>query len=406
MQIRKKIPFFITLLITCFTAGSVVSFAADDKKEFEKFKAQQTQGVTEIKDEFEQYKKELEEGFSAYKKAYAEATRVEKKAVKNVWGDYRPGNKKSWVDYDKSGVRTAVNFESGEVELEMIVDEKSSSKKAEEALKKKIFSLLKTSHQDAFKNDRVAQSVEKKMANKPHVKTAKVSNSPILSSLVPEVNQKDDAQLSKVSDKFTKNSRTDTRSAKKTGKKVVRVKFTIPTNAPAKSKKFISRAKKIAEKEKLPLTLVMAVMETESAFNPMAKSGVPAYGLMQIVPRSAGQDATAYLFGKAKILSPSYLYNSDNNIEIGGAYLHVLYFNYLKKIENPVSRLYCAIAAYNTGAGNVAKAFTGKRNINKAAVKINKLSPKQVYKKLRTKLPYEETQHYVKKVSIKMQKYQ
>ena len=405
------------LFISAFLAP-LVGFSADEdatnpkvnpkasQSEFEQFRNQQTSGVDTIKAEFDQYKKELDEGFSAYKKAYKEARKAEKKAVKNVWGDYRPGDNKKWVQYDKGGVRKSVNFESGEVELEIIVDEKSSSDKAEETLKKKIFALLKTSRRQAFENDRVAQAVENKIKDKPQVKTANVAATPMMSSLISQENLKNDKKLVKVSKKYTSQSKTDTRPAKKAGKKVVRVKFKIPTDAPTKSKQFIPSAKKIADKEKLPLTLVMAVMETESAFNPMAKSGVPAYGLMQIVPRSAGQDATAYLFGKAKILSPSYLYDSDNNIKIGAAYLHILYFRYLKKIENPVSRLYCAIAAYNTGAGNVARAFIGTTNIGKASTKINKLTPKQVYQKLRTKLPYEETQRYVKKVSRKMQKYQ
>ncbi|MDH5258978.1 MAG: transglycosylase SLT domain-containing protein, partial [Gammaproteobacteria bacterium] len=358
------------------------------------------------KDEFELYEKQLKEGFAAYKKAYQDAYDADKKTVKNIWGDYRPGDKKKWVEYEEGGIRKSVNFESGEVELEIIVDKKSSDKKAEDAIKKKILSLLLTSRQDAFKNDRVSQAVENKIKDLPQAKTARIADTPIMSALIPDIQLKDRVKVEQAAKKFTGQSKVDVRAAKKPDKKIVRVKFKIPPDAPEKSRQFIATAKKIADKEKLPLTLVMAIMETESAFNPMAKSHVPAYGLMQIVPRSAGQDATEYLFGKSKILSPSYLYNSDNNIKVGGAYLHILYFNYLKKVEDPVSRLYCAIAAYNTGAGNVAKAFTGKTNINKAAIKINKLSPKQVYQKLRKKLPYVETQHYVKKVSQKMEKYQ
>lgn len=393
-------------LLACVCIVPLSCFAANEASEFEQFKNQQAQSARAIKAEFDQYKKDLEAGFSAYKKAYLEAKKAEKKAVKKVWGDYRPGSKKNWVQYDKGGIRKSVNFESGEVVLEMIVDDKASSKNAEQTLKKKISSLLKTSRREAFEKDPVAQAVEKQIKNKPQVKTATVSNLPLMSSLLPPDKLKDEKKLRQIAKRYTAQSSTDTRPAPKSGKKIVRVKFKIPTDAPSKSKQFILPAKKIAEKENLPLTLVMAIMETESAFNPMAKSGVPAYGLMQIVPRSAGRDATAYLFGKAKILSPSYLYDSNRNIEIGGAYLHILYFRYLKKIENPVSRLYCVIAAYNTGAGNVARAFNGTTNINKASAVINRLTPKQVYQKLRAKLPYDETRRYLKKVSRRMPKYQ
>lgn len=382
-----------------------LAFSADGDNAFEQFKAQQTQGVNSLQTEFDQYKKDLEAGFSAYTKAYQEADAVEQKSVKKVWGDYRPGDKKRWVQYDKTGTRQSVDFESGEVELEMIVDQTSSNDKAELALKKKILALLLTSRRDAFKKDNVAQAVEGKLSKMPLVKTAIVSDAPVLSSLISTDKIQNSDGIKKTSVKFANQSQTDTRAAQKPGKKIVRVKFKIPINIPNKSKQFLKKVQAIATKEKVPLALVMAVMETESAFNPMAKSPVPAYGLMQIVPRSAGQDATAYLFGKAKILSPSYLYDSDKNIEIGGAYLHILYYKYLKKIKDPISRLYCAIAAYNTGAGNVAKAFIGNTNINKAARKINALSSKEVYQKLRRHLPYKETKRYVKKVSRNMQKY-
>ena len=158
--------------------------------------------------------------------------------------------------------------------------------------------------------------------------------------------------------------------------------------------------------KKLEKALVFAIIETESAFNPMAKSPIPAYGLMQIVPRSAGMDATKQLFGEERILSSSYLYNSEQNIEIGTTYLNILYYRYLSKVENPESRLYCVIAAYNTGAGNVAKAFTGNRKLSAALPLINQITPAEVYEKLRNDLPYEETQKYIVKVTDRIEKYE
>jgi len=146
-------------------------------------------------------------------------------------------------------------------------------------------------------------------------------------------------------------------------------------------------------------------MHSESSFNPMARSHIPAFGLMQIVPRSAGVDSYQYLYNKKRILSSSYLYNSENNIKIGSAYLHILYYRYLKKIKNPQSRLYCTIAAYNTGAGNVARTFIGSTNINKAAQTINSMSPDAVLKTLMRKLPYNETKKYLKKVNDRVSAY-
>lgn len=67
--------------------------------------------------------------------------------------------------------------------------------------------------------------------------------------------------------------------------------------------------------------------------------------------------------------------------------------------------MYCSIAAYNTGAGNVAKAFIGSYNINRASAKINKMTPEQVYKHLMKNLPYNETKKYLKKVTDRVSAY-
>ena len=99
------------------------------------------------------------------------------------------------------------------------------------------------------------------------------------------------------------------------------------------------------------------------------------------------------------------MFNAENNIELGVAYLSVLAFNELDEVDDPVSREYCVISAYNTGPGNVAKAFTNGRNIVEAAKLINKMSPKDVYSTLVKKLPYDETKEYLKKVSERVVAY-
>lgn len=189
-------------------------------------------------------------------------------------------------------------------------------------------------------------------------------------------------------------------------KKAISVKIKLPKDSILRKALDVKPyVKKYSYKQKLPTELVFSIIHNESSFNPMATSHIPAYGLMQIVPKSAGFDATQYLFGKGKVLMPSYLYNGENNVNIGTAYLYLLYYRYLKKINNPTSRLYCTIAAYNTGAGNVAYAFTRKRNMSKAARIINTKKPNEVYNILMKKLPYVETKHYLKRVVKTMDKY-
>jgi membrane-bound lytic murein transglycosylase C len=157
---------------------------------------------------------------------------------------------------------------------------------------------------------------------------------------------------------------------------------------------------------KVERALVYAVIQTESAFDPMATSHIPAYGLMQIVPESAGLDVTKKLFGKARILGPSYLYVPRKNIEAGATYLSIVYHSYLKKIIDLRSRLYCSIAAHNTGHGNVAMAFVGRRAVGPAVEIINGMTSQQVYDHLIEHLPHAETKRYLERVSRRMTKYE
>ena len=153
-----------------------------------------------------------------------------------------------------------------------------------------------------------------------------------------------------------------------------------------------------AKQHDVPPDLLFAIIHTESHFNPLARSPVPAYGLMQIVPSTAGRDASKALFDRSRRFSPSYLYNPKNNVELGAAYLNLVYYRYLGDIENPRSRLYCAIAAYNTGAANVAKAFITQAKMNVAIPKINLMSDEEVLDRLFEKLTSRETRGYLKKV--------
>jgi soluble lytic murein transglycosylase-like protein len=185
------------------------------------------------------------------------------------------------------------------------------------------------------------------------------------------------------------------------------VTIKLPPQAPSqRAAKYASLVQDFADKNELKPALVYAIIHTESAFNPMARSEVPAYGLMQIVPESAGRDAAKKVLGQDRILSPEYLYNAKNNVEAGAAYFNILYYSYLKGVVDPLSRLYCAIAAYNTGVGNVAKAFAGTMKLRAALPKINDMKPQQVYDTLLNSLPYDETRKYLQKVVDRQKLYE
>lgn len=161
-------------------------------------------------------------------------------------------------------------------------------------------------------------------------------------------------------------------------------------------KKFKPIVEQYAQKYNISENLVFAIMQTESNFNQFAMSNAGAFGLMQIVPTSAGKDAYKFVKGRSATPSKTYLFNAQNNIELGVAYIHILDNKYFYNIANPVSREYCVISAYNTGSGNVLKTFNSNRD--RAATAINSQTPSMVYNKLRSNLPYEETRRYLKKV--------
>jgi hypothetical protein len=84
--------------------------------------------------------------------------------------------------------------------------------------------------------------------------------------------------------------------------------------------------------------LIHAVIQKESSYNPSARSKRRARGLMQVTP------ATARFVG---IKNSKRLYDPQTNIYAGTAYLKYLLANHATVDE--------ALAAYNSGPGNVRK---------------------------------------------------
>jgi membrane-bound lytic murein transglycosylase C len=182
------------------------------------------------------------------------------------------------------------------------------------------------------------------------------------------------------------------------GKPAVFVRLTMVKNFEAKgAERYRASVDKYAAQYNVSPSLVLAIMRTESNFNPFAVSGAPAYGLMQLVPTSGGRAALKRVQGVDQTPTPEFLFDPDHNIELGAAYLGVLGNTEFHAIDNPDSRDYCVIAAYNTGPRNVTRTFASDRN--EALTDINGLPPAALFDKLRTDLPLEETRQYVVKVT-------
>ena len=386
------------------SALTVSPFAFANQSEFERFAQSQLQG-------FADYKTALEAGFANYKKAIEEEFKNFRAGVRSTWGDQRVGSPIEWVEYSPDQqTRTRVDFEKAQIDIEVIAKDASS---VSTKVRERLTDIATKTQAQAQKDDQLAQAIEKRVTQDASiVETAKPDTQsgakPVLADVMTGKPQPTQAEIQASIVESVRAGKSANRPAAKPGEQVF--VFTIPlkpANISAKADNFKPQVQNYAKEFKVDPALVLALMHSESSFNPMARSHIPAFGLMQIVPNSAGRDATELVYGKQRVLAPSYLYNADNNIKMGCAYMHILYYRYLRAIENEESRTYCVIAAYNTGAGNVARSFTGSsRSVREAAPMINKMTPKQVYDHLVANLPFEETRNYMTKVTPRYQAYQ
>ncbi len=150
--------------------------------------------------------------------------------------------------------------------------------------------------------------------------------------------------------------------------------------------------------------LVFAIMETESGFKADAVSRSQAMGLMQLKAAAAGKDVFQYVDAKQGQPSKRELFDEQKNIRMGTAYLGLLKHDYLSEIRNQKNKELLAIASYNGGLSTVLKLF-GASN-QQALEQINRLHPRQVYRKLRFEHQSKETREYIDKVLKAKNRYQ
>ncbi|WP_373018317.1 murein transglycosylase domain-containing protein [Thiomicrorhabdus sp.] len=158
-----------------------------------------------------------------------------------------------------------------------------------------------------------------------------------------------------------------------------------------------------AKKFDVSPALVFAIMETESGFKPDAVSRSNALGLMQLKPEAAGRDVYQYIDLKEGSPSRKDLFDEKNNIRMGTAYLGLLTHDYLDKVRNKDNKELLAIASYNGGLSTVLKLFGDSEE--RAIEYINRLHPRQVYRKLRFEHQSDETRRYLDKVMKAKNKY-
>ncbi len=318
--------------------------------------------------------------------------------VKKKWGkrEVRLPEKKTYVKYTREyKSRAIVNFEQGEISVETLDEH------ADASLKNAIVSTLLTPEDPA-----AVDVFSDKAVN------LNSTSSPFLLGLVLDDAGKEIAtqeSAAAFADKLLQTAKTRSITTD-SGEKTVRyVTFAMVANfEDKKAQKYLQPVRKYAKQYNVSPSLVLGVIKTESSFNPHAVSNAPAYGLMQLVPTSGGREAYRRAKGQDVAPSSDYLLEPENNIELGAAYLSILTYDQLDKVDDRTSRDYCVISAYNTGPSNVMRAFTtakGKQRFEEGFQRINSLSAAEVFQTLREKLPFEETRNYLPTVNTNRKRY-
>ena len=357
----------------------------------------------DTKKEFEAYKASQQMSFESYQKKQLDTIKEYKDALNTLWDEPTLTSQNNLISYTPDQkTRTNIDFKNEEIIIETLaLSEQEANKKLKKALQRAVTVDTKS----VYKND----SLEQKLSTikKPTLmKTSKINSQAILTPVIFSQEPTKNSVQQYVNKHIQYKNIKVTKSTKIKHSRIYTTRIKMPPNSIIKRSKIYHKIiKKEALRQKIPMPLVFAIIHSESSFNPLAKSHIPAFGLMQIVPKTAGRDAYKFLYNKDNLVSGEYLYNSENNIKMGTAYLHILYYRYLKSIKDEDSRLYCTIAAYNTGAGNVAWAFTKKNDVKSAAQVINTMKSQAVYNYLLRYLKYDEPKHYLKQVRSRMPVY-
>ena len=164
----------------------------------------------------------------------------------------------------------------------------------------------------------------------------------------------------------------------------------------ARARRYQSLVENFARRYNISTELLYAIIHSESDFSPTLVSNKSAMGLMQVVPDTANDEVSRYLYGRMGDVGFEELRVPETNIRYGTTYLHILYTRYFAGVHNPLSREYCIIAAYNMGPNGFWKLY-GK-SLEEATDKINAMTAEELYRDLSTRLPARETRYYLARV--------
>lgn len=321
--------------------------------------------------------------------------------INDNWGDYVGPSRFDWVEYNKDLTeRSRINFENGTGRVELLLNK--SEIKNKERIRQRIYTAFinlfksrgKSTITDAFIDENFQVSDQTFLKDQVALNNGELVTYANLDQFIREIIRKNSMKPEKII------------NARGHEKYKVKLDFPLSRDYMKVRKQSVAEIiKDCAQRYRIDPDLLNAIIYTESHFNPLARSHVPAYGLMQLVPKSAGREAHQLIYGQDGLVTPADLYNPQQNIEYGSAYLSLLKNKYFNDVKDSLSQTYCMIAAYNTGPSNVSTVFNSTHDLKYAVKKINMLSPSRVYESLLYRLPYKETRRYLADVTERITLY-
>jgi len=373
---RKSAAACLAILLV-FTVTATLG-QNDDFEEERKFHQQQ----------WEEFSKEGDELFIETEQAWNKMLREQQEAwermvaeINRIWLDSLTTTKKEWVDYsDQYSTRSYVNFERGDMVVATMLQtsETRIAELSKERIRRQLAKVLSTDNPSGRSIlagqivDRHGQPVTPQTLDRylnqevyPNLKRA---SRPLLG--------KDGVPRYKLS---------------------VPIKM-VPNHTIVRARPYIPEVKKQAQRFRVRPELVMAVIHTESYFDPLARSHVPAYGLMQLVPIYGAREAYEYVYGQKRVLPANYLYQPAQNIELGTAYLNLLIYKHFTAERHPLKNLYLSICGYNWGPSAIQRKIIRR-------YPTSNMTSEQLYAVLRQRTP-QETRDYLQRVTQRMGMYQ
>jgi membrane-bound lytic murein transglycosylase C len=367
------------LMTTCLAVTLVflLSSAMGQDETFDKAARRQQQ-------EWEALRQEGEDLFRGGEDEWNRMLREQQKAwdrmveeINRIWLDGLATTKKEWVDYsDQYTTRSYVNFENGDLVLATMI--KTSETRISELSKKRIGrQLVKV----LSPNKQSGQAILAGQITDSHGEPVTVStlNRYLNKEVFPRLQKDPQPILGKDGVPRHKIS--------------VPIKL-IPDHTMVRAQPYIPEVRRQSRRFGLRPELLMAVIHTESYFDPLARSHVPAYGLMQLVPKYGAREAYQFVYRRDRLLPASYLYVPTNNVELGSGYLHLLIHKYFSDEANPLKNLYLSICGYNWGPTSIRRKIVKRYNTPS-------MTPEQLYQLLSQRTP-EETRNYLRRVNKRL----